>query len=57
MTPPECEIAKELDYNICMQCKKKCSLGQALIMVWEKYRNDKWYENMRREIADVMEAR
>ena len=55
--PPECELVKELDYNICMACKTKCALGKATIQIWEKYKNDKWYEQMRREVATVLENR
>jgi hypothetical protein len=55
--PPECEISKEAEYNICFVCKLKCSYGRKIIPIWEEYKNDKWYEKMRGEIADVLEAR
>ncbi len=56
-TPPECEISKETDYQRCSACKTKCDIGKRDIASFEQYKNDKWYEKMRGEIADVLEAR
>ena len=55
--PPECEITRELEYNNCRACKQMCVLKEGIISSWEKYANDKWYKEMRREIDDVLEAR
>ena len=54
-TPPECELVREVEFNICLACQDQCSLGKRAMKVFEKYRNDKWYEKMRREIDTIGE--
>jgi hypothetical protein len=51
--PPECEIGKELDYQTCLACKDNCDTGKRYIAVFKRYKNDKWYAKMRREISEI----
>jgi hypothetical protein len=51
--PPECELMREVEYNICMSCKDQCQEGKRIMQVFERHRTNKWHENMRQDISEV----
>ena len=50
--PPECEMEKELQMNVCFNCKDQCRYGRDIIAAYARHKTDLEYEKMRREYPD-----